>query len=404
MKEVILHPKWLDWPETQKLIHALEKHTGQFRFVGGAVRDAVLEKDVKDVDLATSLKPEQVMGVLKAAGITVIPTGLKHGTITAKIGQLHFEITTLRRDAACDGRHASVEYTDNWEEDATRRDFTMNALYMNFAGEVFDYTGGIEDAKSGHVRFIGDAEARIKEDYLRILRFFRFFAYYGKPPADEAALLACTKNAAGIEKLSGERIQHEMFKLLASEHPYVALRLMDKTNVLATVFDGKTPDTIRFEKLQLVEETLGEHAEVETRLSLLMDVTAIPAISIRWRLSGAAHEMLEIIHTHLPVMEEVAENTKGQKKLLRKIGITPFKQLVIAASVIYEKITLERAKVIIALTDNWHPPEFPMNGDVLKAHGIAEGVAMGKTLKSLENAWEDSDYALTQQDLLRLVK
>ena len=127
---------------------------------------------------------------LKAAGVTVIPTGLKHGTITAKIAKRHFEITTLRRDTVCDGRHATVEYTDDWKEDALRRDFTMNALYMDFSGEVMDYTGGIGDAKSGHVKFIGDADARIKEDYLRILRFFRFFAYYGKAPADESALLA----------------------------------------------------------------------------------------------------------------------------------------------------------------------------------------------------------------------
>ncbi len=396
-------PDWLEWPETQKLMHALEKHSHQCRFVGGAVRDALLEREVQDVDLATILKPEQTMGVLKAAGITVIPTGLRHGTITAKIGHKHFEITTLRRDTACDGRHATVEYTGSWEEDAQRRDFTMNALYMTFGGEITDYTGGIEDAKAGHVRFIGDAEARIKEDYLRILRFFRFFAYYGKPPADEAALLACAKHAEGIDNLSGERIQHEMFKLLASEHPYVALRLMDKSSVLSAVFDGKTPDTVQFEKLQLSEETLGECADIETRLALLMEASTIPTICTRWKLSNTSHEMLEVIHTHLPVMEEVATNVAGQKKLLRKIGITPFRQLVIAASIMCKKITLDNARSMLGLTNNWQPPEFPIDGAILKLHGVQEGVVMGKMLKSLEQAWEESNYTLTQQELLKLL-
>jgi poly(A) polymerase len=404
MSTLILHPKWLDWPETQTLMRALQKHSDQVRFVGGAVRDALLEKEVQDVDLATSLKPEQLMGVLKAAGIVVIPTGLKHGTITAKIGHRHFEITTLRRDTACDGRHATVEYTDDWQEDAKRRDFTMNALYMNFSGEVTDYTGGIGDAKSGHVKFIGDAEARIKEDYLRILRFFRFFAYYGTSPANEAALVACAQNAGGIEGLSGERLQHEMFKLLAAENPYLVLRLMEKTGVLAVVFGGKSPDILALEKLHPSESALGELAEIETRLALMLDASAIPSICTRWKLSGASREMLELIHTHLPVMEEVANNVAGQKKLLRTLGITPFRQLVLAASVLCSKISTIQAHAIFALTDNWTPPEFPVNGKILKAHGVQEGVAMGSTLKALEKAWEDSNYTLSKQDLLELVK
>ncbi|MFO0389163.1 MAG: CCA tRNA nucleotidyltransferase [Alphaproteobacteria bacterium] len=398
---MIRAPAWLAWPETQTLMRAFEKHSDQVRFVGGAVRDALLDKTVQDIDLATSLKPEQAMGVLKAAGVTVIPTGLKHGTITAKIAKRHFEITTLRRDTVCDGRHATVEYTDDWKEDALRRDFTMNALYMDFSGEVMDYTGGIGDAKSGHVKFIGDAEARIKEDYLRILRFFRFFAYYGKTPADENALMACARNATGIEQLSGERIQHEMFKLLASENPYPALRLMEKANVLSAIFDGKTSNVASLEGLQGVESALGEQAESETRLALMLDVSSIPSICTLWRLSGTSREMLEVIHTHLPVMEEVANNLAGQKKLLRKLGITPFRQLVLAASVLCDKLSLTQAQAIFALTHNWTPPEFPVSGKILKAHGIEEGVVMGKTLKALEQAWEESDYTLTKEALLR---
>ncbi len=429
MTSTTITPEWLSWPETRALMRALEKHSSQCCFVGGAVRDALIGREVQDVDLATSLKPEQVMGVLKAAGIVVIPTGLKHGTITAKIGHKHFEITTLRRDTECDGRHASVEYTDDWKEDATRRDFTMNALYMTFGGEVMDHIGGMQDAQNGYVRFIGDAGARIREDYLRILRFFRFFAHYGKPPADAAALHACAEHAQGIESLSGERIQHEMFKLLASSKPYSVLHLMEKASVLPVVFDGITPHILPIEKLEAAELMLHEQADVETRLALMLDVSAIPAICVRWRLSNASREMLEIIHTHLPVMDEIAGDIRAQKKLLRTIGITPFRQLVLAYAAyachpqrhavpsgdtsnknMDSRISqaaipgMTNLKEMLTLSEHWVAPEFPVDGDMLKAHGIKEGVAMGKALRALEQAWEESDYTLTSQDLLKQVK
>jgi poly(A) polymerase len=404
MTESLPHPAWLAWPETVTLMQALQKHSEQVRFVGGAVRDAVLGKVAKDIDLATALKPEQVMGVLKAAGVTVIPTGLKHGTITAKIGQRHFEITTLRRDTACDGRHATVEYTDDWKEDANRRDFTMNALYMDFNGEVTDYTGGIQDARSGHVKFIGDPKARIQEDYLRILRFFRFFAYYGHPPIDEEALRACAHHAQAMEVLSGERIQHEMFRLLSAKKPYPVLALMQKANVLEVVFEGAAADTGIIEKLHAVEEQAGEQADVETRLALMLSHAMIPVVSTRWKLSNATREMLERLHSWLPRMETLIADKAGQKKLLRKLGITPFRQLVLAAWAQNPAAQAEDYISMLVLAGNWMPPEFPVSGNMLKAHGVEEGLQMGKTLRALEQVWEESDYTLTAQDLLKRVK
>src|SRR5579872_7361897 len=209
-----LSPPWLKWPETQALIKAFADAKAPIRFVGGCVRDALLGRAVQDVDVATPLRPEATMALLQKAGIKAIPTGIDHGTATAVIHGKHFEITTLRKDVSTDGRHATVAYTDDWKEDAARRDFTINALYLSPDGELFDYFNGARDAKEGHVRFIGNAGERIREDYLRILRFFRFYAWYGKTEPDKEALTACTEAANNIGTLSGERVQQEMLKLL----------------------------------------------------------------------------------------------------------------------------------------------------------------------------------------------
>ena len=202
-----MSPAWLEWPETQSLVRAFAAKNTELRFVGGAVRDALAGRATSDVDVATPALPEAVMELLAAANIQAIPTGIKHGTVTAVLDKKHFEITTLRKDVSTDGRHAEVAYTDDWKADAARRDFTMNALYLSPAGELFDYFEGEKDAMAGRVRFIGGADARIKEDYLRILRFFRFYAWMGKGEADADALAACAANAPKIATLSGERIR-----------------------------------------------------------------------------------------------------------------------------------------------------------------------------------------------------
>jgi poly(A) polymerase len=194
----IADASWRHWPETQKLVTAFSSYPHAVRFVGGAVRDTLLDRLVQDIDVATTLLPEATMSVLQQAGIHVVPTGIQHGTVTAVIDGRHFEITTLRKDVACDGRHAEVAFTDNWQEDASRRDFTMNAMYMSTEGELFDYFSGQEDAKAGRVRFIGDANTRISEDYLRILRFFRFYAHYGREAPNYEALVACAANVSHL--------------------------------------------------------------------------------------------------------------------------------------------------------------------------------------------------------------
>jgi poly(A) polymerase len=208
--------EWLQWPETAKVFAALNAEGVETRAVGGAVRDALLGLPVTEIDLATTAVPQKVMTLAREAGLKAIPTGIEHGTVTVIVDEMPFEVTTLRRDVETFGRHAKVAFTEDWEEDARRRDFTLNALYADREGIVFDPLGFYADLMEGRVRFIGDAEARIKEDYLRILRFFRFNAYYGRGPLDADGLAASVKLREGLAQLSAERVAAEMRRLLVA--------------------------------------------------------------------------------------------------------------------------------------------------------------------------------------------
>src|SRR5665213_1315156 len=229
---------WMSEAATRAVMAALGD--GNARFVGGCVRDALLGRPVLDIDIATKLPPDEVTRRLEAAGIRAVPTGLAHGTVTAVLKPRHFEITTLRRDVETFGRHARVAFTDDWAEDAGRRDFTMNALYLGADGAVFDPIGGLADLRTGYVRFVGDAGRRIDEDVLRLLRFYRFYAHYGKGEADEAARDAARERAPLLPSLSAERVAAEMLKLLAAPDPLPVLALMREDGVLAQMLPEAT--------------------------------------------------------------------------------------------------------------------------------------------------------------------
>ena len=244
--------EWMREASTLRLMGVLAKDGGDARFVGGVVRNTLLGLAVKDIDIATPLPPDEVMRRLKRANIRAVPTGIDHGTITAIVDGRPFEVTTLRRDVSTDGRHATVTYTTDWREDAARRDFTINALYASADGEIFDYHGGFADLAQGRVRFIGDARARIREDYLRILRLFRFHAWYGKGDIDPDALNAVAHEKAGLAKLSGERIQQEFLRLLEAANPVAVLRIMAANGILAEILPG-TLDIARLEHLRAID-------------------------------------------------------------------------------------------------------------------------------------------------------
>jgi len=287
---------WMEWPETKAVIAALEAkgRPGCARFVGGCVRNTLMGKPVDDIDIATTLTPDQVIEALGEAGLKAIPTGVDHGTVTAVAKKIPFEITTLRRDVSTDGRRAVVAFTHAWEEDAQRRDFRFNALYVDGEGRLYDPTGhGVQDAKDGKVVFVGEPMTRIREDYLRILRFFRFQAWYGKGEPDQKALAACKALKGLVSGRAAERTQKEILKLLAADDPRPALRLMAATGVLAAILPF-VKSLARLDGLVAIEtEQLFEN-DVELRLAALIpdDVALARELAERLRLSNALKERL----------------------------------------------------------------------------------------------------------------
>ena len=360
------------------------------RIVGGCVRDALLGREVMDIDMACTLLPQDTQAKLERAGFRVIPTGIEHGTVTVLVNGKPVEITTLRKDVACDGRRAEVEFTQDWEADAARRDFTMNALYADADGKLYDYFDGVEDAKAGHVRFIGDAEARIQEDALRILRFFRFFAHYGKGEMDAAALTACTAQKALIKDLSGERIQQEMLKLLTAPRAFDVLAIMQEKGILEAISLPFNP-------------ALAQLKPTDPLLRLACCLFAAPEslkmLADRWSLSNKHRDYLRDILL-LPATHMLEWDMADTKRAIRTYG----GQIVSDAARIAEAekpIDGRVFSVIRTTVNEWEVPDFPVQGRDLLELGMKPGKAVGEILKRLEKRWEDSDYELTKEQLLK---
>lgn len=406
-----LTPDWLAWPQTRALVAAFAKAKIPLRFVGGAVRDALLGIDVQDVDAATPAIPDAVLALLKKAKIRAIPTGIAHGTVTAVIEGKHFEITTLRRDVATDGRHAEVAFTDDWEEDARRRDFTMNALYLSPEGELFDYVGGQVDARAGQVCFIGETAARILEDYLRILRFFRFHAHIGKGAPDEVTLAICAQFAPKIAELSGERVQHELVKLLAAPAPQAVLSLMHEHKILPYALGFELRDTELFSRLVAIEALGGSLTAAVKLAGFILSVgahmaeeEALEILNERLKLSKATLRDIQIIIRHQKPLHPAIDETAA-KKLLRKLGPQHFRHTVMLRWAAGEEpvVGTHAYMHLLELAQRWHIPVFPVTGDDLKALGMEEGKELGELLAELEGRWEASDYTLGKEELLKWV-
>ena len=304
MSESIGITGWMKRPATQAVMAALAAKGGPgcARFVGGCVRNALIGHPVDDIDIATTLQPEAVVMAIKTAGLKAVPTGMAHGTVTAISGGQPHEITTLRRDVSTDGRNATVAFTTDWAEDAGRRDFRLNALYAAPDGEVFDPTGqGIEDALAGRIVFVGEPETRIREDYLRILRFFRFHAWYGRGPADAAGLKACARLKDGMARLSAERVSKELLKLLAAPDPAPAVRLMAESGVLDRVLPDHAGLTL-FESMTHISD------DPLLRLSALLpaDADRVRASARALRLSNAQKERLVLALPAEPAVTQKA--------------------------------------------------------------------------------------------------
>ncbi len=396
-KQTRIHADWLDAPDTRAVMAALRNGGGESRFVGGCVRNALMGLAATDIDLATTLLPETAMKLLEDAGLHVIAIGLQHGTITTVSGGKSFEVTTLRLDVATDGRHAEVAFTDDWAADAGRRDFTMNALYADADGTLFDPLGRIGDALSGNVCFVGDADARITEDYLRILRFFRFQAWYGQGDPDPAGLAACGRHLAGLERLSAERVGSEMMKLMAADDPHGAMSAMAASGVLAAVL-AEAFDLSTLDRVIDVEGALGFNPGPLRRLAALT-ANRTAALRDRFRLSNNQSVHLAGLAALAPLIRpEMGE--RDAHALIYKNGRAVWRDSVIAAwSRSGDGPATETWRRLADLS-SWEAPMFPITGKDLIARGHAPGKEIGAILKDLERRWMDSDFQLEAGDLL----
>ncbi len=402
--------KWLGDRHLQKLLAALSADGEQARVAGGAVRNALLGQKMADIDIAATTFPEETMRRAKAAGFKTVPTGIEHGTVTVIAGGRPFEVTTLRADVETDGRRAKVSFGRDWKADAERRDFTINALYAEADGTVIDLVGGVADLEARRLRFIGEAEARIREDYLRILRFFRFFAWYGEGRPDAEGLKACARLKEGLDRLSAERVWVELKKLLCAPDPSRALLWMRQAGVLSRVLPESEKWGIdAIHGLVRTGSDLGWSPDALLRLEAMMppDAARMKALAGRLRLSTAESSRLQ----RWALTEPVAATTP-EAVLARALyrgdpqGIVDRLRLSLAAArtraaeddgAMMEAGGLSR---LLAFADKWQRPVFPVKGADLAALGMAAGPALGETLKALETVWIESGFALGREALL----
>ena len=390
--------EWLKRPETKRVFAALSGDGVETRAVGGAVRNTLLGEKVKEIDLATTARPEQVMTLAKKAGLKPVPTGIEHGTVTVIADGVPFEVTTLRSDVETFGRHATVAFTKDWDADARRRDFTLNALYAGSDGTVFDPLGGYGDLLAGRVRFIGDAEARIKEDYLRILRFFRFNAYYGKGPLDEEGLKAAVKLCSGLDRLSAERVSAELGSLLVAPQAVRAIEALFDYGLLVGLLGG-VPRLARFARLVAIEEAVGLEPDAILRLAALGVFVQedAPRLATRLRLSNAERAVLELGAAKpagLPD-EEAAE------RALYRLGESDFARHVLPAWADSGASSEDKSwHSALTLPQRWKVPAFPLRGSDIMALGNLTGREVGETLRTLEAEWIAGGFAASREELL----
>jgi poly(A) polymerase len=392
--------EWLKRGETSAVFAALSASGIDTRVVGGAVRNALLGLPVIEaVDLATTAEPERVMALAEEAGLKAVPTGIDHGTVTVIADGLPFEVTTLRRDVETFGRHAKIAYTTSWEEDAKRRDFTLNALYADRDGKVFDPLGGYDDLAAGRVRFIGDAEARIKEDFLRILRFFRFHAYYGKGDMDAAGLKAAVKLRAGLEQLSAERVAGELRRILVAPQAARAVDALYDYGLLTGVLGG-VPRLGRFERLVAIGAANALAPDASLRLAALAVFVEedVARLAERLRLSNAEQAVLALA-AEKGLVAGLPEETAAKSALYR-LGPSYRSALLLAWLDSDASPDDPEWRKALALPVRWQAPSFPIGGNDVMTLGELKGPEIGELLKVLEQDWIASGFALGRDELL----
>ena len=392
--------KLLALPRVRRLLELLEPLVpGGTRLVGGCVRDALLGREVGDVDAATVLEPRAVLEAAAAAGIRAIPTGLAHGTVTLVIDGAPMEVTTLRRDVATDGRHATVAYTDEWPLDAARRDFRLNTLYLDAAGVVHDPTGdGVADARAGRIRFVGDPATRIAEDSLRILRFFRFHAWYGRGEPDREALAACADGAGRLDNLSVERVWKELKRLLGAPDPGPALRAMAASGILAALLP-EADGTSRLSSLLAIETGLFVDTDPMQRLMALLprEPDRVACLAARLRLSRAESDRLAAWAGDATRIVSWLSAREVRAALYRMGPQLWHDRIRLAWAADPEPRRQPQWRALQALASGFVAPVLPVTGTQVLAAGARPGPAVGTILAELERWWIDTDF--TDDDL-----
>tara|TARA_R110000868_G_scaffold1116_4_gene8572 strand:+ start:2549 stop:3790 length:1242 start_codon:yes stop_codon:yes gene_type:complete len=397
------YAEWLTDADTVAVLAALGAGA---RVVGGAVRNHLMGEPVSDIDIACVETPEKSQALLEAKGIKVVPTGLQHGTITAVMASRQFEITTLRVDVKTDGRHADVAFTGDWIEDAKRRDFTVNALYADADGTVHDPLGtGLDDLAARRIRFIGDAATRIREDYLRVLRFFRFQAWYGNGEPDADGLKACADARDGLLQLSGERVRDELLKIAAADQAGAAFRQLAATGILSVVLP-EASRLDRFENLVDIEANQLFTSDALLRLASMFDLDKDGVATLAARLKLSNKERARVTAMLTDQTKIVAYlSIREVRKALYLIGAECFK----------DRVMLGWAgdrpghnnfqwRAMIAMADSWTKPEFPLTGQMIKQAGVPEGPEIGRVSREVEEWWIDADFTDDEFSIIERLK
>ena len=396
--------KFLENIKEAKIIFSYLNEIGResaVRFVGGCVRRAICGENIDDIDLATSLEPDEVKKRLTKRDIKVIDTGISHGTVTVILNQKKFEITTLRKDVSTDGRHANVQFTSNWELDASRRDFTINAIYSGIDGRIFDPLNGISDLQNGKIKFIGSPEKRIQEDYLRILRYFRFFIQYSKTDHDQEILRSIKQHINGINKISNERIFDELKKITTLKNVYSLFSHDPSKEIILNIF----PQFKYYERLKIINslsKKLRDKYDSHLILAaLILDQTnSYEYFCHKYKTSNSIKNKFENISVNFANLKnEKFYLEENIKKLIYLSNKDYVRDLLLFSICANNKIKILNIEKLIDYVVNCEIPKFPISGDYLKKPGYVTGQELGKKLKSLEAKWIENDFVIEKKTI-----
>ena len=389
---------WMVEPATLAVLRALAAGGAEARFVGGSVRDALLGQRIGDIDIATSASPERVIELLEKARIKVVPTGLDHGTVTAIVPPRHFEITTLRRDVETYGRRARVAFDADWAADAARRDFTINAIFLDPDGTIHDPVGGLPDLRARRIRFVGDPATRIAEDVLRLLRYYRFEARFGTGGGDTQARAACRAAAHLLPTLSGERVQQELIKLLETPDPLAGLQMMQDDGVLAVA----VPEARHLDRLRRLMLVQGP-ADPLLRLAALIEVDGEGAVALaeRLRLSNVWRDRLRGLSPPRPI--DPQGNVQTQRRALYRLGLERYRDVAVLIAA-EGGMSRNRVTELLDLARGWTPPAFPLAGRDVIALGIPAGERVGRLLSAVHDWWEEGDFTADRAQCLERLR